>query len=131
MCLQDDIRRRDVFFICTIWTSKNVLSSEVLTIPTISHVQWCFLLIMHWVHVWTCICKCTVYIPGHNLNWKLIREIIFLCLRLNFYWFRCPSRSHHVRNNKHDRFLGCWSVQITNCVPAKWLWGSLVWLWLV
>ena len=39
-------------FISTIWNFKNILSSQVLAIPTTSHVQRSFFLVMHWVHVW-------------------------------------------------------------------------------
>ena len=33
---------------------------------------------------------------------------------------QCPSRSCQLKISKHDRFLGGWSVQVTNCVPEKW-----------
>ena len=33
--------------------------------PTTSRVQWCFLLVMQWVHVWTSICTCTVCMTGY------------------------------------------------------------------
>ena len=57
------------FFICTIGTSRNTLSSQGLTIPTTSHVQWCFFL------SWTgCMyepaCTCAVCMSGHIVKRK-------------------------------------------------------------
>ena len=97
VCLQDDnplsIFGEDSFFY---FYNLNFKESRVLASsanPTTSHVKWCFWLVMHWVHVWTCICTCTVLMPGHIVNRTINREIILLCSRVNFSDVECPPRS--------------------------------------
>ena len=77
------ISGEDTFIlICTISTSKNLLSAQVLTIPTISHIQWYFLLVTHWLHLWICI---YVHVPcGSQTTLSCNRKIILLCCRVKF-----------------------------------------------
>ena len=101
----------DIFFICTIWTSKNLLSSQILAIPTTSYV---------WIDVSCFSCTRCMYEPANvhvpyesqTTSWigNLIRKIFCFATELIYGNVECPQRSRQLRNISSNKL---WASKMT------------------